>query len=171
MNAGFRGQGGRGMPVFISHRKADSRTALEVKDLLELSQIQCYIDELDEELKKSHDITGVIMKRIVQCTHLLAVVSKNTEGSWWVPFEIGVASKADRRISTYKTVRDVKLPEYLHIWPIMHSLSQLPHFISLYRGDKQVLIEKKALQYEIRKATIHTAEQFHYGLKKAIGQI
>jgi len=104
------------MPVFISHRTTDDSLAKMVfKRLLEVHRIPCYIDDLDREANSARGtarVTEVILGRLELCTHLLALVTENTRGSWWVPFEIGVARRAPRIISTYTNVyRD--LPEYL----------------------------------------------------------
>lgn len=157
------------MSVFISHRKTDVDVAKTILRYLESNDVPCYIDELDESLKSAVDITSVIMRRISESTHMLAVVSPSTEKSWWVPFEIGVASKDERRISTYKAA-PVTLPHYLEIWPIMSNRAHLDRFIQLYKGDRSVLLEKSATQYELNSAIIKTADQFHKDLKRSIGQ-
>lgn len=154
------------MPVFLSHKKSDAEIAREIYQLFQRTGIKCYMDELDEVLQKSTDITGIIMSRIVECTHMLAIVSHKTRDSWWVPFEIGVASKAERRISSYKA-ETVVLPEYLEIWPVMTKREHLSNFIKLYLRDKLIL-EKSLYKYET--AEVRTAEEFHRKLKTAIGQ-
>jgi len=116
------------MTVFISHKKTDREIALQVLKILESDGIKCYFDELDKELRNEENITKLLMQRVKECTHLLAVVSGNTVYSWWVPFEIGVASNSDRRISTYVSSYTT-LPEYLKIWPVMTKLEQMKYYI------------------------------------------
>src|SRR5262245_57071772 len=93
------------MPVFISHSTSDDKIARSVYDrLLSFHGIRCYIDDLDREAKAARGtraITSLILSRLESCTHLLAVVTPNTITSWWVPFEIGVARRSPRAISTY----------------------------------------------------------------------
>jgi hypothetical protein len=156
------------MPVFISHRSSDNATAKQVHDLLTQLGIKCYIDELDEGLRQTDDITAVIVTRLSQCSHLLAVVSRNTSGSWWVPFEIGVGTASDTRISSYK-VAPVDLPQYLSKWPILSSTTDLIKFAQLYGVDKRILLEK-GMQAEARNAVVQTAGDFHSQLKRALGQ-
>jgi len=69
------------MPVFLSHRKTDKASALNIFAYLETNNIKCYIDEFDDALQKSKNITDIIMSRISQCSHLMAIMSYNTSGS------------------------------------------------------------------------------------------
>jgi len=154
------------MPVFISHSSKDNSTAKRVYDLLVLAGIKCYIDELDPVLKTTDDVTKVILKRITECSHLLAVVSYSTAQSWWVPFEIGSGSATERRISTYKT-SIMGLPDYLTKWPIMKSEEDLKYFIELYKKDA-LFIKMDGREYTAKTAEIQTAEAFHDKLKKLI---
>lgn len=159
------------MPVFISHRKNDANIALSINRYLSSEGIKSYVDELDEALQTATNITIVIMKRIQDCNHMIAVVSPNTQGSWWVPFEIGVASRAERRISSYK-VNAVNLPEFLRIWPIMINVDHLKQFVYLYKNDKIVLTESRDYYERIKASSAHvqTAEDFHRRLKISTGQ-
>lgn len=89
------------MPVFISYRHLDREKAVEIANKLRANDINYYLDVIDEESKSTDDITSVITKNIKKSTHLLAVISPNTNGSWWVPFEIGEATISNRRICSY----------------------------------------------------------------------
>lgn len=156
------------MPVFLSHRKADKASALKIYAYLESNKIKCYIDEFDEALQRSKNITDVIMSRISGCSHLMAIMSYNTSGSWWVPFEVGVASEADRRICSYK-IDSVSLPEYLDIWPIMTTPEHLAEFVKLYNNDSSVLLEKSE-SFRAAYASVKSSGDFHRMLKSATGQ-
>lgn len=157
------------MSVFISHRKIDRIVALRIYKYLVSHGVPAYIDELDEELREPADITEIIMKRVNACPYLMAVVSPSTKGSWWVPFEIGVASDSERRISTFKIKQSVVIPEFLKIWPVMYSLDQLKKYIWLYKNDKKTLIEKRAAP-KVKRAAIQSADQFHGEMKAYLGQ-
>ena len=128
------------MPVFISHRTQDDEIARKVfYYLYHHHDIKCYIDDLDEvagAARQTNRITDLILKRLEDCTHLLAVVTENTEGSWWVPFEIGVARRAPRVISTYTDLYGSDLPEYLREWPILRSNNALDEYAIIYRAYK-----------------------------------
>lgn len=137
------------MSVFISYRHKDRETAIAVAAKLGINNVEYYLDIVDEESRSTEDITEVITRNIKKSTHLIAIISVNTVGSWWVPFEIGQASMLNRRICSYATntstrtlhgmsfkfIKD-KLPEYLHKWPILLSEPDLEKFIAEYKADK-----------------------------------
>jgi hypothetical protein len=154
------------MPVFISHRAADDALARRVWLYLTDRQIPCYIDDLDREAKTTDDITELILRRLGMTTHLIAVVTQNTAGSWWVPFEIGVATESAKRIASYTRLRSL-LPEYLLKWPALESDSDLAIFAREYHRDRPI-IEKRASAG--RPAQRVDADSFHRSLKAAIGQ-
>lgn len=156
------------MPVFISHRSLDKNSAKEIYDYLTLRKIKCYIDVLDPTLKDTEDITSVIMKRVSQCTHIMAVVSQYTQGSWWVPFEIGVASEADKRVTTFR-LQSADLPRFLSKWPILKVITDLDRFIRKYKEDSLVPMHE-GRAYAAKMAPIQSADQFHRELKSVLGQ-
>lgn len=152
------------MPVFISHKSVDKPAALEIASYLRVRGVQSYVDVLDPQLQSTDDITSVIVTRVRQCTHLMAVTSANTVSSWWVPFEIGVATDQDRRISTY-ALEATNLPDYLKKWPVLKTKAHLDQFIDLYQRDKVV-----AFSESTAARTVTSADNFHQSLKSRIGQ-
>mgnify|MGYP000849042155 CR=1 FL=1 len=151
------------MPVFISHKHEDKQSALSIAAYLKQQGIPSYVDVLDPTLQTTDDITKTLMERINLCTHLMAVVSQYTEQSWWVPFEIGVGSEKDRRITSYQ-VTEVKLPAFLTKWPILKSQRDLDIFIRLYKQDAVVSFNEA---HEYPKS-IYSADQFHRQLKMSL---
>ena len=152
------------MPVFISHKSIDKPEALNIASYLLARGVQSYVDILDPQLQTTDDITSMIVTRVRQCTHLMAITSTNTISSWWVPFEIGVATDQDRRISTY-TLEATNLPDYLKKWPILKNKAHLDQFIDLYQRDKVVALNESTMT-----RTITSADNFHRSLKSRIGQ-
>lgn len=154
------------MPVFISHRTADDAKAQALaRRLLTRHNIRCYLDHFDPEARSTSEITSLIVGRINLCTHLMALVTDDTVGSWWVPFEIGVARQADRRITSFDD-SSVQLPEFLTEWPVMLKDADLDLFAEAYHRDRssKPLMEK----YATASRSIGTADQFHANLKSAI---
>jgi hypothetical protein len=108
--------------VFISHRKSDTSAAVAIaKYLREVADVNVYIDEIDTPLKEAlaksdHEkIVEYIERGIAVCSHILTVISNNTKGSWWVPFEIGSARRANLEVA-HTILEEVKnLPSYLQI--------------------------------------------------------
>ncbi len=153
------------VPVFLSHKKTDRSDAISIASYLKNRGVICYVDEFDPTLQNTNDITKSIMDRVRACSHLMAVVSENTNDSWWVPFEIGVASEIDKRICSYK-IRSVSLPEYLEKWPILRTSTHLDKFIQHYKNDNTVQLNEGRTY----AATIRSADSFHRTLKSSIGQ-
>ena len=153
------------MPVFLSHKREDTVLTLSVARYLQSKQVKCYVDAFDLSLQTTDDITKHLMSRVRACSHLMAVVSSYTMSSWWVPFEIGVATELDRRITTYK-LSAVNLPDFLSKWPVLSSQADLDKFIAMYQNDSTIEV------YESRsiKASIKSASVFHAALKSTLGQ-
>ena len=130
------------MPVFISHRTADDTMARYVADRLRnVHRITVYIDDIDQELRRVRGtpaITAMLVNRITACTNLLAIVSQNTQGSWWVPFEIGVARQAPRVITSMTNQADSDLPEYLLEWPRLRGDAAIDTYARLYKEQRQL---------------------------------
>jgi hypothetical protein len=166
------------MPVFISHKKQDSHTAQYIQRLLTLNDIESYLDITDPESMKTDNITEVITRNIKKSTHLIAIISDITQQSWWVPFEIGEATIADKRIATYH-IGSVKLPEYLENWPAMRRQSELDLFISAYREERKVGNERVGIEgfatnrqgiFESASQGTRGADAFHRNLKQKLAQ-
>jgi hypothetical protein len=158
-------------PVFISHRKADEQVALYVDNHLKKFNIRTFIDCLDPELQNNQNadkVTEIIIRRLSQCNHLIAVFSQNTQGSWWVPFEIGVATKGDSRIATYTRNLSVsEMPEYLRNWPVLTKTDDLFYYAETYLQDETITFAQKKSHVE---RELRTASDFHNTLKRRLGQ-
>ena len=159
------------MPVFISHRHTDSIKAANISRQLQIAGIQNYLDVLDPDAQKVDDITSHITEKMKICTHIIAVVSRETALSWWVPFEIGEATITNRRIASYRT-SILRLPEYLEMWPQMSELSHLDLFINEYLSQKQHgLFESSGSRSSTASINdeARMAREFHSNLKARLG--
>lgn len=155
------------MTVFISYRHTDRDKALAINEKLKRENIPTYLDVLDPESQTTDDITSIITRNIVRCTHLIAVISSATTLSWWVPFEIGEATITERRIASYKTGYG-ELPEYLKKWPQMTSDAHLDLFIKTYNGDRTIAMEGLINQRYSKETNKNNAENFHSDLRNKI---
>ena len=117
------------MKIFISHQRSDSEIATLIAARLRIRhQIDVYVDTVDTQLTKTGDDLGDYIRGVLSsCTSLLAVVSTSTQTSWWVPWEIGVATEKDQPIATFTTSVG-KLPEYLEKWPYLRSEIDLDEY-------------------------------------------
>jgi len=155
------------MPVFISHRTQDDSRATLIALRLERQGVPTYQDHFDPTLDRARHITAKLVAAIRSCTHLMALVTEATRESWWVPFEIGVAREASRRIATYQSSVSA-LPEYLEEWPVLRSDGDLDRFAAAYHKDAASEPSGDMLKAAFR--TIQSADDFHRELKAVLGQ-
>lgn len=158
--------------IFISHRRADEIEAKRMAAFLQSKNVNYYLDVLDPATKTSLDITKHIMNNLNRCTHVIVIFSKNTEGSMWVPFELGAAYKADKGIGTF-LVELISTPEYLNTFPKMKTSSDLDKFVDEYKREK---ILTKSARYDDSSIILNEssgsgrAEKFITRLKSRLGQ-
>lgn len=150
------------MSIFISHTTADDALAQAVYNQLKHKHhIECYIDNMDETLKNSRgdaSLASLLVNRLRKCNTLLAIITKNTKSSWWVPFEIGTARQMPRAISSYTNLEepsrhslDYKLPEYLLEWPRLRTREDIDIFASQYNNSlagKTIMTRDYATAFE-----------------------
>ncbi len=159
------------MPVFISYRHTDRAQAMAINIRLTQANIKTYLDVLDAESQSTDDITSVITRNIIDCTHLLAVVSEQTAKSWWVPFEIGEATISNRRICSFKTGVS-ELPEYLDKWPKMTKSADVELFIEAYKNEqisnRSMIFDSVVSNESMSNTNRNNADEFHSNLKMKI---
>ncbi|WP_241081768.1 toll/interleukin-1 receptor domain-containing protein [Achromobacter xylosoxidans] len=115
------------MKIFLSHQKADSVMALRIQSYLSIThEIDCYLDVIDSSINDGEDIAMHVRSELGKCTQLLVVVSEETKKSWWVPWEIGLATEKDYPLATFGG--SVDLPEYLKKWPYLSNVSDLDKY-------------------------------------------
>lgn len=161
------------MPVFISHRTSDNAIAKRVHTrLTQTHGITCYVDDVDQRLRTASErqLTDILVDMVNKCSNLLAVVTANTQGSWWVPFEIGVAKQAPRVICSMTDQADSALPEYLMEWPRLRGERAVDEFAALYKAQQRLLRENVMEKRAASSVQFATVESFHRSLKAALGQ-
>lgn len=147
-----RSYGGDKALVFVSHRQADTQAAWAIaRALIDIADVDVFVDAFNPTLSASGNptqVTGVIDFGLNACTHLLAVVSDNTRGSWWVPYEVGVARNrpVPCGLTLLETVKD--LPEYLQT---AHTVQDVHGLISWAKGAlPQVWVSKSVSPTDFR---------------------
>jgi hypothetical protein len=135
--------------VFISHRRADKPLARAVATVLQAVGLHYWFDENDAdaqwaaELGMAGDQALVysIERGIRHCTQMLGLLSAETRGSWWVPYEIGFSSSHGSRTS-YLLLESIRtmdgLPEYVRLAANYWSIDELVRWAaSLAQGHVQ----------------------------------
>lgn len=157
------------MTVFISYRHSDRAEATQINSMLKHAGINTYMDVLDPESQTTENITEVITKNIARSSHLIAVISKQTAQSWWVPFEIGEATISAIRIASFRTGYS-ELPEFLEMWPQMNSARHLDMFIEEYKKEQREAIYNRKIFESAGSVGTKSASDFHRSLKGRIQQ-
>ncbi len=125
--------------VFVSHRQCDVDLALRVAELACRRGFDYWLDVLDPRLVQPAGappvsspvaIAGTIEMALLNSTHVVAVLTKDTAGSQWVPYEYGrvkepmvVSARAACWLDPF--MRTQTVAEYLHLGEITRSEQNL----------------------------------------------
>ena len=159
------------MKIFISHKKEDEYTAFGIQQVLETMGIEAYLDILDDTISDNGEkLTKHIRKKLRECSDVIVVLSDNTKRSWWVPFEIGMATEKDMPIANYLTSYE-KLPEYLEYWPRLKNQQDVKKYVEVRnKVARQVVLEKQLNHsyYDRADSNISETQKFYEELKKSL---
>ena len=158
------------MKIFISHQKIDSELALNLsKRLLSTHGIQSYLDVIDPAVTISGDLLADHVKgELGKCTQLLAIVSEATRASWWVPWEIGIATEKDFPLATYAG-GNIIVPEYLRKWPYLRSSADLDLYAKASKAAATDFESKRGFLVEAA-ARNRSTKEFYRVLRGSLGQ-
>lgn len=115
--------------LFVSHRKDDDQRARDVATLAKAEGFQVWVDVLDRDLQRIVQAsTGTPADRLLialciemallNSTHVLALITTRTRGSYWVPYEYGRAkdsSPHSLRAAAWIDQPVVDEPEYVDL--------------------------------------------------------
>lgn len=155
--------------TFISHKKEDSAAAVLVQQRLQnRHDITCYLDVLDETAKDGPALTEYLKGKLRECNNLLAIVSEKTKTSWWVPWEIGVASEREYPLATV-ALQNVEVPGYLKKWPYLRNEAELDLYAQTAKEKIGRLTESRFVEaaHSVRKSA---ADDFFTTLSKRLGR-
>lgn len=154
--------------VFISHQQADSLAATWVAQRLHTHRIDTYLDVIDPTIAGNGEaLAAYVRTQLGKCTQLLAVVSSATSLSWWVPWEIGIATEKDFPLATY--LNDASLPDYLKKWPVLRNARDLDAYAEASKAA-QVLFESKRVAEVASTAQRGATQEFYRVLRSRLGQ-
>jgi hypothetical protein len=160
------------MKVFVSHKNEDSDKAAVVASTLRRAGHEVYLDIVDTNiLKNGDDLGDYLRQKLSECDSLIAVISAATKSSWWVPWEIGVATEKSYPLSTYLSDASDP-PDYLKKWPLLRTIAHLEQFAALAK-ELQGKLERSVRLAEAKSmsdARQLKTPDFHRELKRAIGQ-
>ena len=155
--------------IFISHKQEDAAVATKIGSYITARGLDVYLDTIDSHLSASGpDLADYIRRKLEECTQLLAVISHRTKTSWWVPWEIGVATEKERFLASY--VSDSALiPEYLQMWPYLRSNADLDAYIQESK-NASLLVEQTRRSGHQATARTTGFRSFHSNLKSVLRQ-
>ncbi|GLR90906.1 toll/interleukin-1 receptor domain-containing protein [Bradyrhizobium iriomotense] len=155
--------------VFISHKKEDAEQAAAIARHLTVNGLSVYLDVIDAQLAKSGpDLADYIRDQMDKCTQLLAVISAQTQASWWVPWEIGVATEKERFLASFIS-GNASVPEFLVKWPYLRTQADLDKYIKESKRA-ELLVEDRVQKGYRTTARAHGFRSFHTSLKASLGQ-
>jgi hypothetical protein len=122
--------------IFLSHISVDKIDAEKLADyIMEKAGIDVYLDIYDRELQNAvtlkdlSKITALIERGITSSTHAMCLISEKTVNSWWVPYELGYAKKAGKKICSLKLKGNVDIPDFLKIGDLIYGTKSLNEYI------------------------------------------
>jgi hypothetical protein len=133
--------------VFLSHQQYDKDVCRKIADYLLGADIDVYFDEDDDDLKiyrQGRRPKGVVdsIRKGINNSHMLVVVSPNTINSQWVPWEVGYGYDSTQLgVLTLKGIKDAALPDYLKTILIIRGTKFLNTYLAKITGKKQAIME------------------------------
>jgi hypothetical protein len=137
---------GRCPRVFISHRQKDAAEALRVAQLVQQCGYDYWLDILNPELlnipamalpeqAEAVAMASVIEMGLLNCSHVIALITPNTKGTLWIPYEYGrVKEPAPVALQAACWVhRDYTdpLPEYLRLGPVHYTEDSIQAWLTI----------------------------------------
>lgn len=159
--------------VFISHKDTDAVVARRVAQRIRTHGLEVYLDVIDPTLRKDGpDLADYLLTKMSQCQQLIAIISRETQDSWWVPWEIGVGSEKNFRMATYATASASSIPDYLRKWPILKSEADVDTYCKT--SNKSCNSQQISEPYKGRTTASFQkkfSHSFHKDLRSALGQM
>jgi hypothetical protein len=136
---------GRCPRVFVSHRKDDSAEAFRLAKLVQQCGYNYWLDILNPALlaipsmglpeqAKAVAMASVIEMGLLNCTHVLALITANTKGTMWIPYEYGrVKEPPPVTLQAACWVRSDytdSLPEYLCLGTVFYTDDDIRGWLS-----------------------------------------
>jgi hypothetical protein len=139
--------------LFVSHRQADGAQAKRIAYLACQEGFDYWLDVLDPSLslppsmispgastaqQSAAVIAAVVEMALLNSTHVMAVMTVNTKGSQWVPYEYGrvrdpVPITPQAACWIEKSLVASAMPEYLYLGPITRSESDIESWLQAER--------------------------------------
>ena len=124
--------------VFVSHKSDDADAAEKVAKTIAKYGLTAYLDNWDPNIDgDGPELVDYIQSIIGCCDSLIAVVSRSTHSSWWVPLEIGIAITKNLYLGTFLAsplYPKRNFPSYLWKWPVLEDTDDLEKWCRERKG-------------------------------------
>ena len=121
--------------VFLSYRHTDKATAWDLAYALHRLGRRVFIDVHDNTLLPGQeDLDDALVTAIDNARTMIIIVSHKTQGSWWVPWEIGVSTPFGKPRAMYKPQTYGQLPKYLEKLKRLQSSTEANSWVTTFSG-------------------------------------
>ena len=121
--------------VFLSYRHTDKATAWGLAYNLDRRGRRVFIDVHDNSLVPGQtDFDDALVTAIDNARTMIVVVSDKTQGSWWVPWEIGVSTPFGKPRAMYKPQTYDPLPAYLEKLKRLQDSTEANSWVTAFSG-------------------------------------
>ena len=97
-------------------------------------------------LEDGEKLTKHIKGKLSECTDVIVVLSEQTKKSWWVPFEIGMATQKDMPIANYLLSAQT-LPDYLEFWPRLKNRRDILMYVETRKQIANQVLQERAFSH------------------------
>ena len=121
--------------VFLSYRHTGKTTAWDLAHDLDRRGRRVFIDVHDNTLVPGQEnLDDALVTAIDNARTMIIVVSDETQGSWWVPWEIGVSTPFGKPRAMYKLQTSRPLPAYLEKLQRLQSSTEANSWVTAFSG-------------------------------------
>jgi hypothetical protein len=133
--------------LFVSHRQADAAPATRIAYVACQEGFDYWLDVLDPTLsgvpgtavgttpeQAAAATAAIVEMALLNSSHVLAIITPNTKGSQWVPYEYGRVKST--QVTTLQAACWVDrvagvspLPEYLYLGPVLKSETEIKQWL------------------------------------------
>ena len=123
--------------VFLSYRHSEKATAWELAHDLDRRGRRVFIDVHDNTLVPGQEnLDDALVTAIDNARTMIIVVSDETQGSWWVPWEIGVSTPFGKPRAMYKPQTSRPLPAYLEKLQRLRNSAEANSWVTACNGRR-----------------------------------
>lgn len=162
--------------IFISYKHEDIEIASFVCSYIDRnSNYTGVMEKIDEtRLEADLELERRLLDKISSCQQLIAVVSRNTARSWWVPWEIGIGSGKEYKMASYIQNLDSslknELPSYLSMRPILGNSDDIDDYFDVQESSHTIPAQGRVflVNQKLPTGDVMSAEKFHRALNERL---